>query len=70
MKPDKSNTASMNRFAVLAFIVVGLPLLQEPPYLPDPAEFDRMNFAFYREAAYEGYLWETADTQLLPPIQD
>ncbi|MBO4675804.1 MAG: hypothetical protein J5601_06965 [Elusimicrobiaceae bacterium] len=56
--------------AVIAFIAVGLPLLQEPPYLPNPADFNRMNFAFYRDLAYDGYSWEMASTQPFPPIQD
>ena len=56
--------------AAIVFIVVGLPRLQEPLYLPNPADFNRMNFAFYRDLADDGYLWEKGITQPFPPIQD
>ncbi len=40
--------------AALAVMCVWLLQPAETPYLPDPAEFDRMNFAFYRELALPG----------------
>ena len=53
--------------AVIAFVVVGLPRFQESPYLPSPAEFDRMNFAFYQDLADDEYLWDIEED---PSIQE
>ena len=43
--------------ACAAALAVAFMWLSQPaasPYLPDPAEFDRMNFTFYRELALPG----------------
>jgi len=38
----------------VVFFTWWLPLQRTPAYLPNPAEFNRMQFAFYRELALPG----------------
>ena len=46
---------------VIVFVAMGLSLFQEPLYLPSPAEFDRMNFAFYQDLADDEDGWDTEE---------
>lgn len=40
--------------ACVLALAVWWPRAADGPYLPDPAEFNRMNFAFYRDLALPG----------------